>query len=88
MLTRDEQKTWRLNAYNAALTGLLTSKADELDRFLVLTALNPSGQGKAFAEQALDARRPYQTGQTVLLRYDLSSTPLNLVRDCRYVGSV
>ena len=30
-----------------------------------------------------DSRRPYQTGQTVLLRYDLSSTPLNLVRDCR-----
>jgi hypothetical protein len=43
MPTRDEQKTWRLNAYNAALTGLLTSKADESDRFLVLTALKPIG---------------------------------------------
>jgi hypothetical protein len=52
MPTRDEQKTWRLNAYNAALTGLLASKADELDRF-VNSAKTITGQCKAFAEQAL-----------------------------------
>jgi hypothetical protein len=53
MMTRKEQLTVWTNAYNAALTGLLSAKAAHMERYTANNVGAITDQCKALADQAL-----------------------------------
>jgi hypothetical protein len=53
MMTRKEQLTVWTNAYNAALTGLLSAKAAHMERYAANNVIAITDQCKALADQAL-----------------------------------
>jgi hypothetical protein len=53
MISREEQRTMWINAYNAAMTGLLSAKAAHMERYTENSASVITEQCKAFADQAL-----------------------------------
>jgi hypothetical protein len=53
MISRAEQRTAWTNAYNAALTGLLSAKSAHMERYTENNVSVITEQCKAFADQAL-----------------------------------
>jgi hypothetical protein len=53
MISRTEQRAAWTNAYNAALTGLLSAKSAHMERYTANNVSVITEQCKAFADQAL-----------------------------------
>ena len=53
MVSRAEQRTVWINAYNAAMTGLLSAKAPHMERYAENNVSVITEQCKTFADQAL-----------------------------------
>jgi hypothetical protein len=53
MISREEQRTVWINAYNAAMTGLLSAKSAHMERYTENNVNVITEQCKAFADQAL-----------------------------------
>jgi hypothetical protein len=53
MISRAEQRTVWINAYNAAMTGLLSAKAAHMERYTENNVSMITEQCKALADQAL-----------------------------------
>jgi hypothetical protein len=54
MISRAEQRTVWTDAYNAALTGLLSAKSAHMERYTANNVSVITEQCKAFADQALN----------------------------------
>jgi hypothetical protein len=52
MISRAEQRTAWTNAYNAALTGLLSAKSAHMERYTATNVSVITEQCKAFADEA------------------------------------
>ena len=63
MISRAEQRTVWINAYNAAMTGLLSAKAARMESYTENNVSVITEQCKAFADQALNDIVAY-TGDT------------------------